>query len=638
MRTPTRPRARRASPRRSPPRARRSSPRCASPPRSRRASPRRASPPRARRLFPEMASTARSPSSPPREGGIFLPRPLRLAALDRWRRSRERKQYAFIPRALRLAMQNKKFPASHTPHSSMCSYNREQASATMHHDQRTFFPRALRLASICSASHDVYRPEHSRTAHQYAFIPRALRLAMQNKKFPTSHTPHSSMCSYNREQASATMHHDQRTFVPRALRLASICSASRDVHRPEHSRTEHQAVSVPCLPDQPPSVPQDIINLMCSMVSLKDVTRMRLCCRDWLENMTKIFTAEYPMLFSFADDRMLFFRPKDQLFFFFFEKRPKDQLVLAINHSFVLPEINFYSSLSCLVTIVGMDSEILVLNLKSLTLTALPSLARHFDDVLQATSWQYEGNQFRTLVVSSDLGQMNISIYYSTHGWNTRFCRCEGLFHPSEKSAPVIVNSTAYILGRHCRIGVYDLESQTWTVLPMKLSWTIFSHQECYLLAVESDLVAVVTDTGHLCPPIVLKVNMDRYGWDQVSTLGGFSLFTGLPSSLAVQDPSPREFVTLPSLSGQYSTTEAEIKWQEGHMLFVVESHIPIQASVYFTCWPLNQQGVRGFPWREKRRCQFSKEVLLGTWVSVKANPYIEDMMEAFIGPSQKPA
>ncbi|KAM0885986.1 hypothetical protein ACQ4PT_029986 [Festuca glaucescens] len=590
MWTPTRSPAGRVSPPRSERRGRVSSPLTPRRPSSPRTARRPSSPRTPRR--PSSPGSTRRPSSPgstrrpsrarnggaprslpkPHESprGTFIPRPVRLAALDRWKRSRNRR--TFMPRVLWFVDQGRTDHSIQTAayncygeyvvkkgrQNAINSDKKEDSEVEDLVDLRTEYKSALDVPVSITPSAAVYGSQQSSMCTlpvqpPETFMPRVLRFVDQGRtdhsiqnaayncdgKYLVKKGQRNAINSDKKEDPEVEDLVDLRTEYKSALDVPVSITPSAAVYGSQQS-------SICTLPVQPPEqngfpvLPEEIINRLCHllMTDVKAIAKMKVCCKDWLHKTLNISTSDQPMWFRIMHDRMLFYRAKDRN-------------VFSVKHGFCLPEIQYCSSSSLgqLVTLVGED-QIIVLNLMTLSLTHLPGLPSELTDIKQAISWHgYAAGQFGTLVVSIISGQSDIaiSVYFKTTGWVSRLCACNYHFDPSDLSTPVIENDKVYVIGRHCHIGIFDLDSFTWRLLPVKVSRTMYTRENCHLLLMEGTVLAIITDEQHLYEPLVLRLDVEHENWEKICSMEGVSLLSGSPTSLAVQDQLVRTSVTLPS-------------------------------------------------------------------------------------------
>lgn len=249
---------------------------------------------------------------------------------------------------------------------------------------------------------------------------------------------------------------------------------------------------------------------------------------------------------------------------------PTYGIMFLVKHNYQLPSIRCLSSAGNIITLVGKERDVWVLNARSGYLEKLPAMLGDIDPIRQALSWTLTLDYCATFALSGDSEEVTVSIHWMSTGWVSRRYTCQHPFFPAINSAPLRMDNNIYCLDINCHIGIFDLDTGLWRVQPPSIFWSLYTYQSCHLMSTEDGIAAIVVHKEHRHPPIMLRLDLEQKLWYQIRSLGGKSVFTGGPTSLAIEkaNHSTKNKVYLPSIRGGYSLTEASVRLLNGQIIF----------------------------------------------------------------------
>ncbi|KAL6894008.1 hypothetical protein ACP4OV_008106 [Aristida adscensionis] len=212
------------------------------------------------------------------------------------------------------------------------------------------------------------------------------------------------------------------------------------------------------LPSKWPSIPEELLHLVCCLVSPKDIINMKLCCRDWLDNTPAVVQASNPFFVSLNSKRVLF-------------GSPLHKTIFSVKQRGEMLEAEYCSSNDGLITLMDKNGRISVFEPANGGMRMLPLQSSNDIPVQQAISWCVTADSFGTLTIGGNGKVISASLHGHSLGWMSRRFPCDRSFCLLKLSAPVLQDGRVYCLGANCRLGVYDLDQRSWTVInPDKLA------------------------------------------------------------------------------------------------------------------------------------------------------------------------
>ncbi|RLN42122.1 hypothetical protein C2845_PM01G29370 [Panicum miliaceum] len=338
---------------------------------------------------------------------------------------------------------------------------------------------------------------------------------------------------------------------------------------------------------------------------------MKVVCKDWYKATPKLFIADHPMWFSLRSDRMLFGSPTYEIMF-------------SVKHNFQLPYIRYCSSAGNIITLVGKETDVWVLNAGTGYLEKLPAMLGDIDLIRQAVSWTVTLDYCATFALSGDTEEVTVSLHWMSTGWISRRYTCQHPFFPAINSAPVRRDNSIYCLDANCHIGIFDLDTGLWRVQAPSISWPLYTYQSCHLMSTDDGIAAIIVNKEHRHLPVMLRLDLEQKTWYQIRSLGGISVYTGEPTSLVIEKENHfmKNRAYFPSICGGYSLTEASVRLSNGQIIFSIEDEC--KASMRWTWFLVDTdneiKGKPGLPSRKRTRDAVVGNQLLpyGTWIGFK--------------------